>query len=349
MQGQINIKQSLRLCAFLVFAGSLAACYGQQTQTLVAEQNIARAASTLFAQVRDQKMRVKLGSFIFSLPDNWRDTSSYTYKSEQHKHVLTVSFGKTREATTLDAFVAKRRQELSNTMGDEVKFLLQKQVEVATLPAIFQSFSFGDQSNRYLEQWATAYYADNKYLTLSYVGPQDDKTLQATFEQILASGQASTKPQPEQITDHYIWRQAQMLRLQIPDDLKPPRHYTYVSADGSFKLKASWYGTGESWPDTSIEDDAAKDLRFGGDMGATSRVYLHNLAIEQVATIFQGGDPIEPVLYRTHRTQITDFGGRLILYIKTKASKTRELDAFWLQFMSDLIADNTMITKPKID
>jgi hypothetical protein len=349
MQGQINIKQSLRLCAFLVFAGSLAGCFDQQTQTLVAEQNIARAANTLFAQVRHQKMRVKLGSFIFSLPDNWRDTSSYTYKSEQQKQVLTVSFGKTREATSLDAFVAKRRQELSNTMGDEVKFLLQKQVEVATLPAIFQSFSFGDQSNRYLEQWATAYYADNKYLTLSYVGPQDDKTLQATFEQILASGQTSTKPQPEQITDHYIWRQAQMLRLQIPDYLKPPRHYTYVSADGSFKLKASWYGTGESWPDTSIEDDAAEDLRFGGDMGASSIEYLHNLAIEQVASVFQGGDPIEPVLYRAHRTQITGFGGRLILYIKANASKTRELDAFWLQFMSDLIADNTMITKPKID
>jgi hypothetical protein len=349
MQGQINIKQLLKRCAFLAFAGSLTACFDEQTQTLEAGQNTARAGSILFTQVRDQKMRIKLGSFIFSLPDNWRDTSSYTYKSEQQKQVLTVSFGKTREATTLDAFVAKRRQELSSTMGDKVKFLLQKQVKFATLPAIFQSFSFGDQSNRYLEQWVTAYYADNKYLTLSYVGPQDDKTLQATFEQILASGQTSTTPQPEQITDHYIWRQAQMLRLQIPDYLKPPRHYTYVSADGSFKLKASWYGTGDSWPDTSIEDDAAKSLRFGGEIGASNIEYLHNLAIEQVASVFQGGDPIEPVLYRAHRTQITGFGGRLILYIKANASKTREIDAFWLQFMSDLIADNTMIAKPKVD
>ncbi len=84
-------------------------------------------------------------------------------------------------------------------------------------------------------------------------------------------------------------------------------------------------------------------------MGASNIEYLHNLAIEQVASVFQGGDPIEPVLYRAHRTQITDFGGRLILYIKANASKTREIDVFWLQFMSDLVSDNTTIVKPKVD
>jgi hypothetical protein len=344
---QINSKQLLRLCAFLFLAGSSSACFDQQAQTLAAGQGKAYAANTLFAQARDQKMRVKLGPFNFSLPDNWRDTSSYTYKSEQKKHALTLSFGKTREAKSLDALVAKRRRDLSHAMGDEVNFLLLKQVEVATLPAIFQSFSFGDQSNRYLEQWVIAYYANNKYLMLSYVGPLDDKTLQATFEQILATALASTKPQPKQITDHYIWRHVQMLRFQIPDYLKSPTHYTYVSADGSFKLKARLYGRGESWSDTSLKDDAAKDLRFGGDVGASSIEYQHDLTIEQIATVFQGGDPIEPMFYRAHRTQITGFGGRLVLYIKAKASKTREVDAFWMQFMIDLIADNAMVTNLK--
>ena len=304
---------------------------------------------TLFVLARDQKMRVKLGDFVFTLPSNWRDTSSYTYKSKEQNIALTVSFGKTREVITLEKLVAQRRQELSDTMGDDVEFVPQKRTEIANLPAIIQSFSFGDQANKYLEYWATAYYAENKYLSLSYVGPMDDKTLQATFEHITASGQPSSRPQPEQITDRYLWRQADILRLQIPDYLQPPRHYTYVSPGGSLKLKASLYKPGDSWPDNGLEDDAAKDLRFGGSPGIPSMKSINNVAIEQIAYDFQGGDPIEPTLFRAHRAQVTAYGERLVLHIKGYASQVRQIDAFWLQFMADLIENSAPNASPKAD
>ncbi len=85
MQGQINIKQLLKRCAFLAFAGSLTACFDEQIQTSEAGQNTARSGSILFTQIRDQKMRIKLGSFIFSLPYNLRDTRCYTSMSAQPK------------------------------------------------------------------------------------------------------------------------------------------------------------------------------------------------------------------------------------------------------------------------
>jgi hypothetical protein len=357
-QVQINIKPILRLCAFLFVTGSLLACGDDQSSTSEAGQYPDNAAKevnaltlkqTVFEQERDQKMLVNLGGFAFTLPENWRDTSSYTYKSKQQNIALTVSFGSIRDPITLEKFVAQRRQALIDTMGDEVEFLSQEQGEIAMLPAIYQRFNFGDKSNQYQEYWATAFYAENKYISLSYVGPQEDKTLQATFEHIMVSCQPSSRPQPEHIAAQYVWRQAHILRLQIPEDLQAPRHYTYVSQDGSLKLKASLYNPGDSWPDTSVEDDAAKDLRFGGPPGTFSEEYQKNLGIQQIDYVFQGGDPIEPTLYRAHRAQIAGFGGRLLLYLKGNESQTRQIDAFWLELMSSLIENSTTPAPSKMD
>lgn len=161
----------LILSTFLWVTGSLLACVDNQLATSEAGQYPDKAAKkvneltlkqTVFVQARDQNMLVNLGDFAFILPGNWRDTSRYTYKSKQQNIALTVSFGKTRDAIPLEKFVAQRRQELIDTMGDEVEFLSQEQCKIAILPAIYQSFSFGDQSNKYQEYWATAYYAENK-------------------------------------------------------------------------------------------------------------------------------------------------------------------------------------------
>lgn len=89
-------------------------------------------------------------------------------------------------------------------------------------------------------------------------------TLQLHVNQALA---------PEQIAEQYVWRQAHVLRLQIPEDLQPPIHYTYVSQDGSLKLKASLYNPDDSWTDNSVEDDVSKDLRFGQTQGTSSEKY----------------------------------------------------------------------------
>jgi hypothetical protein len=348
----------LKLSTFLFVTGSLLACVDNQSPTSEAGQYPDKAAKevneltlkqTAFMQARDQNMLVNLGDFAFTLPENWRDTSSYTYKSKQQNIALTVSFGTTRDSITLEKFVAQRRQELIDTMGDEVEFLSQEPGKIAMLPAIYQSFNFGDKSNQYQEYWATAYYAENKYISLSYVGPQEDTSLQATFEHIMVSCQPSSRPQPEQIAEKYVWRQAHILRLQIPEDFQAPRHYTYVSQDGSLKLKASLYNPGDSWPDTSVEDDAAKDLRFGGTPGTSSEEYQKDLGIQQIDYVFQGGDPIEPTLYRAHRAQIAGFGGRLFLYLKGNESQTSQIDAFWLQLMSDLIENTSTPAAPKMD
>ena len=61
-------------------------------------------------KVQDNKtVLVNLGCFTFSLPDTWRDNRSDSYQSKQQNSVLTVSFGKTREAITLEKIGAQRR------------------------------------------------------------------------------------------------------------------------------------------------------------------------------------------------------------------------------------------------
>jgi hypothetical protein len=289
-------------------------------------------------------MLVKLGDFIFTLHVNWRDTSSYIYKSVEQKIALTVSFGKTRDGITLEEFVGQQRQELSEAMNDDIEYLTQEQSTVDSLPAVNQSFSFCVQSKKYQEYWSTAYYGENKYLRLSYVGLLKDKMLKATFDHILASSLLSSRSQPEKKSDHYVWRQANILRLQIPDYLQSPKHYTYASQDGSLKLKVSLYSPGDTWLYNRVEIDAAKDLRFGGHMG-TSRVdYQKNLVIQQVDYLYQGGDPIEPQLYRAHRAQISGFGALLFLFIKGHESQTSQIDAFWLKFMNQMIENNKPTT-----
>ena len=81
---QITIKTIVTLGAFLVLTGSLLACFDDQSAMLEAKQYAAKAVKktdklpdTLFVLARDQKMLVKLGDFVFTLPSNWRDTSSY--------------------------------------------------------------------------------------------------------------------------------------------------------------------------------------------------------------------------------------------------------------------------------
>lgn len=291
-------------------------------------------------------MRIQLGDFAFTLPKSWRDTSSYTYKSNARQVALTVSFSRTRQAITLEELVAKRRQELSDSMGGEVEFQLEEPGKLATWPAVHQSFTFRGQSNTYLECWATAHCGENNYLTLSYVGPQEDKTLQTTFGQITASCQPSSLPHPKQVAEHHVWRQAQTLLLQVPKELQAPRHYGYVSPDGGVTLTGRLYEPGASWPAASVERDAANDLRFGGARGASCREQHDTLAIEQIGYVFVGGDPIEPTRCRAHRAQVDGFGARLSLYLKGDESQTSRIDAFWQQLMSDLIEHTSTPTFP---
>jgi hypothetical protein len=355
---KLNIKTLLRLSIFLLLTGSLLACVEQPVNISETVQYAVKAdkkvnklilKQTAFAQVRDQKMFVKLGGFAFTLPNNWRDTSRYIYKSKQQTIALTATFSETRKIITLEKLLSLRRQELSDTMGDELEFLSLEQGKVATLPAIQQRFSFGDQGKKYLEYQISAFYGENKYLTLSYVGPYENTSLQATFDHIIASAQLSSETQSEPIADHYVYRQANVLLLNIPKALQPPRYYTYVSQDGSLKLKASLYNPSDSWPDNSVEMHAAKDMRFAGTMGLSSKEHQNNVAVQKIDYIFQGGDPIDPSLYRAHRAQIDRSGERLILYLKGDVSHSQQIDDFWQPLMSDLIKNSSPLTPTKVD
>ena len=122
------------------------------------------------------------------------------------------------------------------------------------------------------------------------MGPQQDETLHTTFEHIMHSSQLSSQPQPQlqQTAEHYVWRQAHILRLQVPNYLQPPRHSTYVSQDSSLRLKASLYNPNDSSADSSLEVEAANDLRFGGTPGSSSKEYKNSLTIQQIDYVFQG-------------------------------------------------------------
>lgn len=296
-------------------------------------------------------MQVKLGKFSFTLPGDWRDTSSYTYKAKDKKVALTISFGKTREAISLEDLVAQRRQHLSETMGDEIEFISQEPGKVAALASVNLSFSFGDQDKKYLEQWATAYYGDNKYVALSYVGPLEDESLAADFERIVNTCMPSSQAEPTEVDDGYIWRQAHILRMQVPESLVPPRNYTYVSTDGSLKLKASLYNPGDNWPNTSVADEAARDLRFGGTRGETQEEQYSDLVIEKIDYVFQGGDPLEPVSHKAHRAHAAGFGARLFLSIKGFESQSSQIDSVWQQIVASLIEQSnpSAATPPPAD
>lgn len=285
-------------------------------------------------------MRVSLGDFSFTLPDSWRDASSYTYKSKTRPVALTVSVGRTRKFVSFAELADQRRHEVSETMGDDIEFLEEGVGNVATWPAVLQSFTFGGRDNRYWEFRATAYCGANNSLSLSYVGPQKDKTLQAIFSRITASCQPSSRPRSQHVAERYVWRQAHTVCLQMPEELEAPRHYSYVSPYGII-LKARFCAPGASRPNTSIEDDTAHDLRFEGDRGTSSRERHNNFAIEQVDYVFQSGDPIEPTRCRAHRAQIDGFGARLSLYLRGDESQASRIDALWRHLMSDLVKNTS--------
>ena len=293
--------------------------------------------SGVFEQQGNKNMQVTLGKYTFNLPDGWRDTSSYLYKAKDQSRALTVSFGKTRDNINLEQLVSQRRQQLTDTMGDEVEFLSQEKGMISILPAIYLSFRFGDKNKQYLEYWATAFYAENKYIAVSYVGPQEDKSFGVEFKHIMATSLPISQPEPEDVAAQYVWRQAHILRFQAPVELKAPRHYTYVSSNG-ITLKASFYNPGESWPDNSVADDTAKDLRFGGTQGKLQDDIFGDLSIQQLDAVFQAGDPLEPTRYKAHRAHIAGLGGRLHLFVRGFESQSQQVDEFWQQLMTSLIA-----------
>lgn len=349
----------IKLSTLLLLSGGLLACSDKSTQSQPREPTQQGSMGThsamqstvergVFEQQGNKKMQVKLGQYTFNLPDGWRDTSSYLYKAKDQKRALTVSFGKTRGSISLEQLVSQRRQQLTDSMGDGVEFLSQENGMISILPAIYVSFRFGDKNKQYLEFWATAFYAENKYVAVSYVGPQEDKSFAAEFKHIMATSLPISQAEPEQVADQYVWRQAHVLRFQAPIELKAPRHYTYVSPSG-ITLKATLYNPGESWPDNSVEDDTANDLRFGGSQGKLREEVFGELAIQQVDSVFQAGDPLEPTRYKAHRAHIAGLGGRLHLFVKGYESQNKQVDEFWQQLMTSLIAGRqqaSSVTKP---
>jgi hypothetical protein len=290
----------------------------------------------------DANMLIRLENFSFTVPASWRDTTSYHYKSAQQNLAFTVSFGRTNQTILLEQYVDQRRQELTDTMGNEVEFSPQTATEIASMPAIIQAFHFGerDQSQRYSEYWLTAFYAENQYFTLSYVGPKEDKTLKDTFEHIVTSSQISSNAKRIEVKNGFVIRQANILSLQLPEQLQPPKHYTFVSPDSGLKLKVSLYPLEENWPDDSLEVNVAKDMRFGGKAESMSKELHQKIEIRKVAYTFQGGDPLEPTIFRGQRAEVTASEFRILLFVKGEGSQAAQLDSFWQQFISDFIENN---------
>ncbi len=333
---QLGRNKALALTSYVFITSQLLSGCASAAEQANSRVNSKQSA---WQQHKDQTMQITVADFVFSIPDSWRDTSSYTYKSKDQSYALTVSFGKTRGQTSLEDLVQERQQNVQDTMGEEVEFMSQKAGEMATLPAIYQQLRFSDPGQQYQEFWATAFYGQNKYLLLSYVGPSEDHSLQATFEHIVTTSQPIAWPQSPLLSDEYVWRQAQILRLQVPTQLKPPRHYTFVSSDGSVNLKVSVYQPGDSWPDSSLREQAENDLRFGGKVGKVSEQVKSNLGIQEIDYVFKGGDPIEPSLIRAHRAQIAGFSGRVFVYLKGSESQAEKIDVFWRQFIDTLVAN----------
>jgi hypothetical protein len=347
----------IKFSTILLLAGNFLACTDKNMQQPLpesAQREFVNKDSNsqpiidngVFEQKGNKQMQVKLGQYSFNLPSGWRDTSSYIYKAKDQKRALTVSFGKTRDSISLEQLVSQRRQEMVDVMGDEVEFISQEKGIVSTLPAIYLSFRFGDQNKQYREYWAIALYGDNKYLLVSYVGPQEDESFGVEFKHIVATSLPASQPEPEQVTAQYVWRQAHILRFQTPIELSAPRHYTYVSSNG-ITLKASFYNPEDRWPDNSLEDDAAKDLRFGGTPGETQYGIFGDLTIQQLGYAFQGGDPLEPLQFKAHRAQVAGFDGRLYLFAKGYESQTKQIDEFWQKLMASLVVGSKQ-TKPAV-
>ncbi|MFT6898568.1 MAG: hypothetical protein ACJA13_002992 [Paraglaciecola sp.] len=346
----MKIEMMIKLCILLVLTGSSLSCLDKHTARQVTEPEKrepieitsaiqSSSDSGIFEKIGSEQMQVKLGQYTFTLPHDWRDTSSYIYKAKDQKRALTVSFGKTREPLSLDDLISQRRQQLVDTMGDEVEFMSRGKGKISMLPAIYLSFRFGDQDKQYLEYWATAYYKENKYVAISYVGPREDELLGATFKHIMETSWPASQSVPEPVEPDYVWRQGHNLLLQVPMALSPPRHYTYESPSG-IKLKASLYSPGDDWPKRSVQDDAAKDLRFGGTQGETHNGTFDGFAIGQLDYIFQGGDPLEPTLYRAHRAHVAGSGSRLFLFVKGNESQAKQIDEFWQQLLTSLRVDS---------
>lgn len=353
---KVLVQMNKKLSILLLLSGGLLSCSEKNEQLHAAKLNQLASVDTTpathitkdsakFEIKGNHKMQVKLGQYAFALPDDWRDTSSYIFKTNDQKQALTVSFGKTREPLSLDELVTQRRQQLTDSMGDEVEFIAQGKGAISSLPAIYLSFEFGDQDKQYQEHWATAYYAENKYVTASYVGPKEDELLGATFKHIMETCLPSSQSVATQTTADYVWRNVHILLLKLPKALRPPRHYTYASPSG-IKLKASLYNPGDDWPQGSVEEDASKDLRFGGAKGDIQNGEFGGFSVQQLEYEFQGGDPLEPTKYKAYRAQVAGLGGRLYLYVKGFESQTTQVNEVWHQLLASLQPNGEMLDEP---
>ncbi len=256
-------------------------------------------------------MRISLDKFSFDAPPGFEDVTSYTFKDQRKRGLLTVTFGaRPVEAHDLHSLLAIRRANLEMALAGDAKIEAESDVRVDGLPGRMLSFQFEDAGEKYRDRWAVALPGPDTYLQISYVALADDEEASHRFQHILASVVPARKQPPTTSPPGFVRRWAKRMSLDVPAVLAPPRTYQFVSKNGT-TLTLRAYSSAPTMQAPTEMEERAEDAAGGTELGETERLQFRGPNAEGLVVTYPltSHDPARPEREVVRRAYLSLSGG----------------------------------------
>lgn len=207
----------------------------------------------------DKAQSFAVGSIRFEVPAGFDDLTAYVFRNADATSQLTVHSATAEETPTIpEEALANYINQLSRLAGETGLRCERIQAgQVGTWPALRLRAVFLDRKRLVREDRVFATASDGRGLSISLVTPEKESQ-QGIFDAILASV-ASQDAAPTK-TVGFIRHQVGSFTLEVPEALRPPTCYQFVSPDAKVRLNLQLTPKSDSVPAVFQGRDKAMEV-----------------------------------------------------------------------------------------
>ncbi len=172
--------------------------------------------------------------------------------------MVSVSLEEPDPPASLDGVYDDRKKSLASGMGGRFQIISEGRTRMADTMARTILFTFSDRDSEYVDHWAIGV-AGQTVILLSYVAPGKN---QDTFTHIARSvvlAPHHARPAPAGFRRH----QAGRIRLDVPENLREPRVYTFNAMDSMITITLNFRDPSEKKNAMTLRDRIRRDSGNG--------------------------------------------------------------------------------------
>ncbi len=196
-------------------------------------------------------MQTRYGSQIFTHPATFNDATSYCFRSEDGSEELQINTESLiSPVATIDELLVKRRRKLENS---PLGIYIEEQLETHLLATSARVLVFAttDGGTCFRTWWAFALPDPQTCIQAVYRARLDVSGAGPTFSRVVAD---MTRLVPNFAVPGWIWRSTGDIYVHLPERLRPPSTYIFLSPDETMRVEIDFASE-----DFSIAEIVARD------------------------------------------------------------------------------------------